>query len=242
MADSDSDSESESDINKKKLLLREKQRKKFLWRPPLDFACFSCQRSIPHVSASWCQWQKKRVDGKMTYVSGFHVIFLQAKTTNASWKPWKNERIANRETQCLVFRGSTTLLSLGLGHGKGLAGLSDEQREIFMVIHVCDVEIVFCSIVWWAQVNSSKHRPSCLCGLHIEMVVADKTENLAITINPVVTEHLPDFYLTRTSTLVGDVLHEVWIACHIFRLSISFTCKISHFSDERNPFLRIFAK
>ena len=99
----DSDSESESDINKKKLLLREKQRKKFLCHSPSTKTVMlvtTISWEVASPAAFLAVWEngklpgtKKRVYGKMTYYCGIHAIILQRnsnprfrsheKTTNA---------------------------------------------------------------------------------------------------------------------------------------------------------------
>ena len=62
--------------------------------------------------------------------------------------------------------------------------------------------------------DATQQRAASFGRFQVEAVVADEAEDDAVAINAVVAEHLFHRNLARTSTLVGDVLNEVWVACH----------------------------
>ena len=87
---------------------------------------------------------------------------------------------------------------------------SPHQRgEQLVVIHIGDVEIILCSIVWWTEFDRLQQGTAGIGRLDEEMVIANQTENLAVAIDAVVAEHLLDRYLTRAAALVGNILDEI---------------------------------
>ena len=88
-----------------------------------------------------------------------------------------------------------------------------------MVVHVVNEEIVFRAYVRWTHVDIAEQSLSRICRFQIEATVADKAKDNAVAIDAVVAEHFLHCDFARTSTLVGDVLNEVGVACHIVGLS-----------------------
>lgn len=95
-----------------------------------------------------------------------------------------------------------------------LTGLADKRRQIIAVVHVFDEEIVFRAVVRWTHFNAAQQRTASVGRFYVEAIVADEAEDDAVAVDAVVTEHLFHGNLACTSTLVGDVLNEVGVACH----------------------------
>ena len=102
---------------------------------------------------------------------------------------------------------------------QGLASLAYEGRDIVSVIYVGDVEIVLRTLVGRTEFFFTKHQASRLGGLHIKVVVTNKSEYFSVAVDAVVAEHLPGHDVAGSAALVGDVLYKIYVACHdIYRL------------------------
>ena len=90
-----------------------------------------------------------------------------------------------------------------------LASLTDKLGEIVTVIDVSDIEIVLGPFVRWSHIDGAQQRTDSIRWLQIEAIVADKSEDLPVTINTIVAKHLLGNYLTCPRTLVSDILYKV---------------------------------
>ena len=95
-----------------------------------------------------------------------------------------------------------------------ITSLEDKRRQIIPVVHIFDEEIVFRAVVRRTRFDAAQQRAASLGWFQVEAVVADEAEDDAVAIDAVVAEHLFHGDLACTSTLVGDVLNEVGVACH----------------------------
>ena len=117
------------------------------------------------------------------------------------------ERI--RDTLLSTYRTALFELLFLLRCRKVPAGLTDKRGEIVTVIHICDIEIVFGSIIGLPHLYGPQQLPTRFRRLHKETIIADKSEDFTVTIDAVVTEHLTRRNLTCPTTLVGDVLNKI---------------------------------
>ena len=83
-----------------------------------------------------------------------------------------------------------------------------------MVVDINDVEVRFCAVVGRSHILATKQFTPCFGGLQVEAVIADETENLAIAVNAIVTEHLLRLNISCTAALVGNILYKIGITCH----------------------------
>ena len=95
------------------------------------------------------------------------------------------------------------------------AGFAHQGRQVVVIVYVGDVEIGLCAFVWWSHVDCAQKWTHLVCGFQIEVIVAYQAEYLAIAIYSIVAKHLLGHDVARPTTLVGDVLYKVRIACHI---------------------------
>ena len=98
------------------------------------------------------------------------------------------------------------------------------------VVHVCYVEVVFCSLIRRPEFHGLEQCSSCLSRFYVETVVTNESENFPVAIYAVVPEHLSGGDDTRSTALVGDVLYKVCVACHNnFDSSYCYDCKGNDF-------------
>ena len=95
-----------------------------------------------------------------------------------------------------------------------ITSLADKRRQIISVVHIFNEEIVFRAVVRRTHLDAAQQRAASLGRFQVETVVANEAEDDAVAIDAVVAKHLFHRNLARTSALVGDVLNEVWVACH----------------------------
>ena len=116
---------------------------------------------------------------------------------------------------CPRVRLSPLLLSLSLAFRENLACLDNQLRKVVVVVNICNVEILFCSLVGRTQFFPSEQRTHSLSRFQIEPVVTNQTKDLSITIDSIIAKHFLGYYVTSSRTLVNNVLHEVYTACHV---------------------------
>ena len=111
-------------------------------------------------------------------------------------------------------RGSGGKILLRFGLGKGWERGLNKVHQVVPVVHVCDVEIVFGSVIGRAKNDFFQQGPPGVGYLEIEFVVADEAEQDAITVDAIVPHHLFHGDITGAGTLVCYVLDKVWIRGH----------------------------
>lgn len=113
--------------------------------------------------------------------------------------------VEKRTSLGLVF----LLFLLRLRLREHLASLTDKLGEIVAIIDISDIEIVLGPFIRWTHIDGAQQRTDGIRWLQIEAIVANKSEDLSVTINTVVAKHLLGNYLTCPRTLVGDILYKV---------------------------------
>ena len=97
---------------------------------------------------------------------------------------------------------------------KGFTGFTDKHRHIITVIHISNIEIILCTFIWRTHIHNSQQGTPRIRWFHIEAIIADKPKNLPIAINSIVAKHLLGNNLTRSTTLLCNILHKIRITCH----------------------------
>lgn len=100
-----------------------------------------------------------------------------------------------------------------------------------MVIYVGDVEIVLCTLIRTSQFVRPEQWPYSLSRFQIEAVITNKAKYLSIAIDAVVSKHFFGYYVASSRTLVNDILHKVYTACHI-NYDLSAYCRSLSFASR----------
>ena len=88
------------------------------------------------------------------------------------------------------------------------------MRDVVAVVDVGNVKVVLSAVVGRTHIDDAQQGTDGIRGFQIETVVADESEDFPVAVDAVVAEHLLCHNLSRTATLVGDVLYKIGIACH----------------------------
>ena len=84
-----------------------------------------------------------------------------------------------------------------------------ECCQVLPVIHIADVEIVLGAVIRRPRDYFFQYSPARLRHLHVEIVVAYKTEENAVAVDALVSHHLFHGNFTSAGALVDDILYEV---------------------------------
>ena len=109
----------------------------------------------------------------------------------------------------LVAQQRLVIRLFGLGCGQGVGGEADELADPVPVLQLvaCDVEVEFRTRIGGAFILFRREGLPCFGGFQKELIIADRTDEFAITIDAKLAKHFPCGNRSGFPDLLEDIVN-----------------------------------